>query len=57
VKRCSKQWENSVEGARNQEFQVVLEAVVMAGIEKVSISQLKSDNWSIWKAKFQALLD
>jgi C4-dicarboxylate-specific signal transduction histidine kinase len=30
---------------------------MMAGIEKVSIPQLGGDNWSIWKAKFQALLE
>lgn len=29
----------------------------MAGIEKISIPQLGKDNWSIWKAKFQALLE
>jgi CRISPR/Cas system-associated protein endoribonuclease Cas2 len=30
---------------------------MMAGIEKVSIPPLGGDNWSIWKAKFQALLE
>jgi hypothetical protein len=30
---------------------------MMAGIEKVSIPQLRGNNWSIWKAKFQALLE
>jgi hypothetical protein len=30
---------------------------MMAGIEKVSIPQLGGNNWSIWKAKFQALLE
>jgi hypothetical protein len=29
----------------------------MAGVEKISISKLGGDNWSIWKAKFQALLE
>lgn len=29
----------------------------MAGIEKISIPQLEGENWSIWKAKFQALLE
>jgi hypothetical protein len=29
----------------------------MAGVEKISISKLGRDNWSIWKAKFQALLE
>jgi hypothetical protein len=29
----------------------------MASIDKVSIPQLEGENWSIWKAKFQALLE
>jgi hypothetical protein len=29
----------------------------MASIDKVSIPQLGGENWSIWKAKFQALLE
>jgi hypothetical protein len=29
----------------------------MAAVEKISISKLGGDNWSIWKAKFQALLE
>jgi hypothetical protein len=28
----------------------------MAGVEKISILLLGSDNWSIWKDKFEALL-
>jgi hypothetical protein len=30
---------------------------MMAGIEKVSIPQLGGNNWSMWKAKIQALLE
>ena len=29
----------------------------MAGVEKISVPKLGGDNWSIWKAKFQALLE
>src|SRR3569833_4452159 len=29
----------------------------MAGVEKISIPQLGGENWSIWKAKFQALME
>src|SRR3569623_8092 len=29
----------------------------MAGVEKISIPQLGAKNWSIWKAKFQALME
>ena len=32
-------------------------AVVMAGIDKIVIPQLGGGNWSVWKAKFQALLE
>ena len=34
-----------------------LEAVKMAGIDKIVIPQLGAENWSVWKAKFQALLE
>src|SRR3569833_1816101 len=29
----------------------------MASVEKISIPQLGGENWSIWKAKFQALIE
>ena len=29
----------------------------MASVERISIPQLVGENWSIWKAKFQALLE
>ena len=29
----------------------------MAGFDKVVISQLDGENWPVWKAKFQALLE
>jgi hypothetical protein len=29
----------------------------MAGIERISIPQLGADNWSIFKARFQAFLE
>jgi hypothetical protein len=29
----------------------------MACVEKISVSKLGGNNWSIWKAKFQALLE
>jgi hypothetical protein len=35
----------------------VLSGEKMAGLEKISISKLGGDNWSIWKVKFQALLE
>ncbi len=34
-----------------------LEALEMAGIDKIVIPQLGAENWSVWKAKFQALLE
>lgn len=38
-------------------FEKLVKRARMAGIEKISIPQLGKDNWSIWKAKFQALLE
>ena len=29
----------------------------MAGFDKIVISQLNGENWPVWKAKFQALLE
>ena len=34
-----------------------LEVVKMAGIDKIVIPQLGAENWSVWKAKFQALFE
>jgi hypothetical protein len=34
-----------------------LEVVEMTGIKKIVIPQLGAENWSVWKAKFQALLE
>jgi hypothetical protein len=34
-----------------------LEVLEMAGIEKIVIPQLGAENWSVWNAKFQALLE